>query len=644
MPTQLQRRRGTTLEHASFTGAQGEVTFDTNLNCDVYHSGTNARWDKTDWDTRDNLISFLQTVISKIDIGQIFKTSGVSTEGDAPARTWQIKNSTHTANGGTIVTISGNYHIEMIAWDGDVRDFGISNNSDSSTIINNADAVALTNGLPLKFVGGNTYLIDDRVLPTTSWIGDKKTTLKCKDLLDVTAPSNTFEKAAIYVGTKTDIKIEGLILDGNQSAVTSVPYLVQFHRTTRCIFKDNIVKNIWARGFSSYTVTDSTDNKCVDNHFSFVNQVRTNESEAISVAGNNWIVSGNTVIDGFDACIGIHRGDGFVVTGNILRNSSGLGPCIDVAGIVTNSEIVGNTCVATDTDYGTATGSAGCIRFNTEDSAVGNEGPCNNITVTGNTFTLSGERRAMGRMQGSGQNIIISDNVFSLESGGVLTYGFELTHTTVNSTDFKPDNIFFYNNYFVNKNASPGFNCIWFESADSKNYKLEGNHFNNYFYSIRRVPTKAILKNTFTNSTEAFGADITGDSFGYFDEILEFSIKDRPTSGIHYLKRGQSDILNYELDKDCYVWKQSSVVNEAPTGGNLNVETQVDPAGGGSFATIGMLNQFTDGTTDFYLSDTTAPVGPGLSAGDLLRVRTVISATLSNTPDVVTRVYLVYTD
>ena len=53
MTTQVQFRRGTTAEHALFTGAQGELTIDTDKNMAVIHDGTTtggfdvfrARWE-----------------------------------------------------------------------------------------------------------------------------------------------------------------------------------------------------------------------------------------------------------------------------------------------------------------------------------------------------------------------------------------------------------------------------------------------------------------------------------------------------------------------------------------------------------------------------------------------------------------------
>jgi hypothetical protein len=40
--TQVQRRRGTTTEHSTFTGAVGELTIDTTKKTAVVHDGTTA--------------------------------------------------------------------------------------------------------------------------------------------------------------------------------------------------------------------------------------------------------------------------------------------------------------------------------------------------------------------------------------------------------------------------------------------------------------------------------------------------------------------------------------------------------------------------------------------------------------------------
>ena len=42
MATQVQNRRGTTSQHSTFTGANGEITVDTDRKSIVVHDGTTA--------------------------------------------------------------------------------------------------------------------------------------------------------------------------------------------------------------------------------------------------------------------------------------------------------------------------------------------------------------------------------------------------------------------------------------------------------------------------------------------------------------------------------------------------------------------------------------------------------------------------
>ena len=42
MTTQIKRRRGTTTQHASFTGAEDELTIDTTKHTVVVHDGTTS--------------------------------------------------------------------------------------------------------------------------------------------------------------------------------------------------------------------------------------------------------------------------------------------------------------------------------------------------------------------------------------------------------------------------------------------------------------------------------------------------------------------------------------------------------------------------------------------------------------------------
>ena len=76
------------------------------------------------YDTVTALITHLQGLGENLpDIGTTFVTNGRATLGDSPTRTFVLKNGIHTNNGGTIRTIDVANYIEMLYWDGDVRDF-----------------------------------------------------------------------------------------------------------------------------------------------------------------------------------------------------------------------------------------------------------------------------------------------------------------------------------------------------------------------------------------------------------------------------------------------------------------------------------------------------------------------------------------
>lgn len=65
MATQVQRRRGTTTQHATFTGAEGELTVDTTKDTVVVHDGTTAGGRPLAREDLDNVTS--GTVTGKVD-------------------------------------------------------------------------------------------------------------------------------------------------------------------------------------------------------------------------------------------------------------------------------------------------------------------------------------------------------------------------------------------------------------------------------------------------------------------------------------------------------------------------------------------------------------------------------------------------
>tara|TARA_Y100000385_G_C13103268_1_gene645934 strand:- start:3620 stop:4078 length:459 start_codon:yes stop_codon:yes gene_type:complete len=110
MTTQVQFRRGTTAEHAFFTGADGELTIDTDKNMAVIHDGSTAggfdvqrsRWESITSDTLlgTNLKYLVDSSGGPIQLtlpsynNQLIPRSGDTVEFVDSAFTWDINNIT----------------------------------------------------------------------------------------------------------------------------------------------------------------------------------------------------------------------------------------------------------------------------------------------------------------------------------------------------------------------------------------------------------------------------------------------------------------------------------------------------------------------------------------------------------------------
>ncbi len=106
--TQLRLRRGNTAEHANFTGAQGELTVDTDKNALVLHDGA----------TQGGKVIGSEDVVNVLDYG--VKNDGTEPSGDSNAVRIQAiiddlsarNNSTIYSGGGTIFFPSGKYTVD----------------------------------------------------------------------------------------------------------------------------------------------------------------------------------------------------------------------------------------------------------------------------------------------------------------------------------------------------------------------------------------------------------------------------------------------------------------------------------------------------------------------------------------------------
>ena len=145
MTTQVQFRKGTTTEHAQFTGANAEITVDTKKKTAVVHDGTDvggfelqrARWEHINSNQQLNcgLRYLLDTSGGALSLTMPYEASGVVPHiGDMLEvvdfkSTWAINNVTLTASGNQkflnifgsedttfVLDISGAY--AQFVWDG----------------------------------------------------------------------------------------------------------------------------------------------------------------------------------------------------------------------------------------------------------------------------------------------------------------------------------------------------------------------------------------------------------------------------------------------------------------------------------------------------------------------------------------------
>ena len=89
MAKRVQRRRGTTTEHNSFTGAEGEITVDTTIDTLVVHDGSTPGGHplgKADGSNLDltNQIGIIQLNVADGQAGWFLQTNGAGTLSFAP--------------------------------------------------------------------------------------------------------------------------------------------------------------------------------------------------------------------------------------------------------------------------------------------------------------------------------------------------------------------------------------------------------------------------------------------------------------------------------------------------------------------------------------------------------------------------------
>ena len=245
----VKRRRGTTLEHASFTGSEGETTIDLDKETVVVHNGLQAggfplaREDLNNVNLV-NLIGVTQLNLSDGTNGQVLRTNGSGTISFGT-----IDTST-TSVGGDISGTVANAQIVAAA----VGTAELANNAITTVKITDANVTAdklATNAVTtvkitdLNVTTGKiaasaitTAKITDANVTTAKLATNSVTTIKITDL-NVTAAkiaTNAITTTKIVDANVTDAKIVGMTsskLSGNLpaldgSALTNLPYDTAF--------------------------------------------------------------------------------------------------------------------------------------------------------------------------------------------------------------------------------------------------------------------------------------------------------------------------------------------------------------------------------------------------------------------------------
>ena len=192
MATQVQRRRGTTTEHSTFTGAVGELTVDTTKDTVVVHDGSTAGGQPLAREDLDNVSS--TAVTSKVSAGTTSAAGKVQLE-DSSTTTAATPNSVKAAKdaadaaqttadaalpatGGTIssnLTVSGNLTVNGTTTTVDSQTLTVQDkNIEMGVVSTPTDTTADGGGITLK---GATDKTINWVNSTDSWTSSENVDL-----------------------------------------------------------------------------------------------------------------------------------------------------------------------------------------------------------------------------------------------------------------------------------------------------------------------------------------------------------------------------------------------------------------------------------------------------------------------------------